>query len=154
MIQNQLYKQEVYTAKGERVSNKELERQFYAASKDALSNINKQPSIGLLTAGPRDNWAFAHEILKERNAQNLKLIHESLFVLCLDDYATNKNLDKSHRQFFHNENAQNRWFDKTIQLIVANNGRAGVNGEHSPADAVIPGRIFQYVIEKFANLTQ
>jgi hypothetical protein len=39
-------------------------------------------------------------------------------------------------------------FDKTVQLIVANSGKAGVNGEHSPADAATAGRMFDFVVQK------
>lgn len=48
---------------------------------------------------------------------------------------------------FHGQEARNRWFDKSIQLIVENNGRAGVNGEHSPVDAIIPFNAFNHVLQ-------
>ena len=48
----------------------------------------------------------------------------------------------------HNFDGSNRWFDKPIQLIVANNGRAGVNAEHTPVDAMAAGRAFNYILEK------
>jgi carnitine O-acetyltransferase len=67
--------------------------------------------------------------LSKQNAENFKIIQDALFVLCLDDHSAPANLDKAHLQFFHNNDASNRWFDKAIQLIVASNGRAGINGE-------------------------
>lgn len=72
-----------------------------------------------------------------------------MFVVCLDDNSMPKNIDFSHKQFFHNNNGRNRWFDKCVQIIVASSGRAGCNGEHTPADAVVPGKLFEYVIEKY-----
>lgn len=149
MMKNQFYKLDVITRGGERVSNRELERRLFAIGQDCLSS-SPEPSVGLLTAGNRDNWADAYGILcrDSRNAANFKVIHDSILVLCLDDNSAGSKLDKSHRQLFHNENAENRWFDKTIQLIVSNSGMAGVNGEHSPADAVIPGRMFDFVVQK------
>lgn len=52
---------------------------------------------------------------------------------------------KSH---LHNirsgQNARNRWFDKGITLIVENNGRAGMMGEHSPVDALVPSIVADY----------
>jgi Choline/Carnitine o-acyltransferase len=63
------------------------------------------------------------------NASNFDNIDASLFALCLDDYASGLDLDKSHRNLFHGQKARNRWFDKAMQFIVENNGRAGVNGE-------------------------
>lgn len=67
--------------------------------------------------------------MSARNAENFEVIRNALFVLCLDDHSAPANLDKAHLQFFHNNGAKNRWFDKAIQLIVASNGRAGINGE-------------------------
>lgn len=34
--------------------------------------------------------------------------------------------------------ARNRWFDKGTTLIVETNTRAGMMGEHSPVDALVP----------------
>lgn len=52
---------------------------------------------------------------------------------------------KSH---LHNirggSNAHNRWFDKGITLIVENNARAGMMGEHSPVDALVPSIVADY----------
>lgn len=110
-----------------------------------------QPPIGVLTAGHRDNWynAYTHlNEISETNQENFKAIEDGLFMLCLDDYSAPKNLDMSHLQMFHNHDAHNRWFDKCVQLIVSSNGRAGVNGEHSPVDAVVPGRMFEFVLSQ------
>jgi hypothetical protein len=41
---------------------------------------------------------------------------------------------------------QNRWFDKPLTVIVENNGRAGMMGEHSPCDALIPSIIIDYAV--------
>ena len=35
--------------------------------------------------------------------------------------------------------------------MVFSNGRAGLNGEHSPCDAVVPGRILDYIVEQEAK---
>jgi carnitine O-acetyltransferase len=63
------------------------------------------------------------------NAKSLKNIDDSIFVFCLDDYSSPLDLDSSHRNIFHGRNGKNRWFDKALQFIVENNGRAGINGE-------------------------
>lgn len=41
---------------------------------------------------------------------------------------------------------ENRWFDKPISVLVETNGRAGMMGEHSPVDALIPSIVVQYVL--------
>lgn len=63
------------------------------------------------------------------NAKSLKNIDDSIFVFCLDDYSSPLDIDLSHRNIFHGRNGRNRWFDKALQFIVENNGRAGINGE-------------------------
>jgi carnitine O-acetyltransferase len=42
--------------------------------------------------------------------------------------------------------AHNRWFDKSFTLIVESNTRAGVIGEHSPCDALVPSIVGEYAI--------
>ncbi|KAJ3013907.1 hypothetical protein HKX48_005443 [Thoreauomyces humboldtii] len=148
LTKNQIYKVDVLRANGSRVPLKELERLLYAVGEDSLQST-REPAIGILTAGHRDTWNEAHqqlESISEVNKDNLDIINDSLFAVCLDDFSLSKNLDISHRQIFHNNDANNRWFDKAMQLIVGSNGRAGVNGEHTPADAVIPGKIFDHIL--------
>ena len=59
----------------------------------------------------------------------MQIIQSALFAVCLDDAGVKKNKDESHQRIFHNHNASNRWFDKSLQVIVSSSGRAGVNGE-------------------------
>lgn len=34
-------------------------------------------------------------------------------------------------------NSGNRWFDKTMQFIISEDGKCGVNYEHSPAEGIV-----------------
>jgi hypothetical protein len=86
--------------------------------------------------------------LSTENRKSLDAIETALFAVCLDDAPVPLNPDESHYALFHNGNGHNRWFDKPIQLIVSSNGRAGVNGEHTPADAVVPGSFFNRIVQK------
>ncbi|KND04986.1 uncharacterized protein SPPG_00670 [Spizellomyces punctatus DAOM BR117] len=148
LTKDQIYKVDVLREDGSRVPIKELERLLYAVGEDSLHTA-PESGIGILTAGHRDTWFKAHarlSSLSKRNVENFNIINDALFAVCLDDHAVSKNIDVSHHQIFHNFNARNRWFDKAMQLIVSSNGRAGVNGEHTPADAVIPGKIFDFIL--------
>ena len=39
-----------------------------------------------------------------------------------------------------------RWFDKSLQVIVTENGRVGGNVEHSNLDATVCGQMWEYVL--------
>lgn len=145
-----MYKVDVIHPNGSRADLESIERQLYDCAREANEGV-AEPPVGILTATHRDNWANAFEELMKSptNVASFEAVKDALFVVCLDDYSAKHNADDAHQQFFHNGDGSNRWFDKAIQLIVTNNGRAGVNGEHSPADAVIPARLFEYAIQKW-----
>ncbi|CAG8485294.1 11681_t:CDS:10 [Cetraspora pellucida] len=149
IFKDQIFKVQVLGGNGERVPIKEIKRQLQLVVDQVNNATELQPPIGLLTGEHRDTWATARKKLESSSAENkisFEAIDTALFCVALDDYTTDTNIDISHHNCFHGYDGRNRWFDKAIQLIVANNGRAGVSGEHSPSDAVIPGRIFDYII--------
>ncbi|TPX50509.1 hypothetical protein SeMB42_g02227 [Synchytrium endobioticum] len=148
MCRDQMYRVDVYTIKGDRVSVKEIMRQLFAVGHESFGDAS-EPPIGLLTAGDRDTCFKAHKELIQispENEQNFETIKDALFVVCLDDFSTNQTIDHSHHQIFHGMDGHNRYFDKALEIVVANTGRAGLNGEHTPADAVIPGRFMDYIL--------
>lgn len=63
------------------------------------------------------------------NTNIFKRIDTSLFAVCLDDYSFPLDTEVPIINFYHGRNGRNRWFDRCLQLIVENNGCAGVNGE-------------------------
>lgn len=87
------------------------------------------------------------------NRYSLDIIEDSILALSLDPYTYSSTFTgephpseiKSH---LHNiragRNARNRWFDKGISLIVESNTRAGMMGEHSPVDALVPSIVADY----------
>ncbi|KAJ1970809.1 Carnitine O-acetyltransferase mitochondrial, partial [Dimargaris verticillata] len=113
-----------------------------------------EAAIGALTTTDRDTWTEERLNLAKlcpRNAENMSVIDNALFVVCLDDAVdprTATDLNRSKDHFFHNYNGRNRWMDKSMQVIVLNNGRAGVNGEHTPSDAATPGTVFNHVLSQ------
>lgn len=50
--------------------------------------------------------------------------------------------------------ASNRWLDKPISIPVETNGRAGILGEHSPVDALIPSIAIEYVLAEPVDQAQ
>lgn len=64
-----------------------------------------------------------------------------MFIVCLDEAVPlNKSDEKNiaSHQLIHGggskQNSANRWFNKTIQFIINENGLNGLNYEHSPAE--------------------
>jgi len=55
-------------------------------------------------------------------------------------------LDAHVRNTSSGRNGRNRWFDKALTVSVESNARAGMVGEHSPCDALIPSIIVDYVV--------
>ncbi|KAF9992984.1 hypothetical protein BGZ65_011557, partial [Modicella reniformis] len=156
LVKDQIFKVPVVGPNGERVSIKAIEQQLknVVEATNNLSEQEKQLPVGVLTSENRDIWAKARHTLLGLSPQNhasLGLIDNALFVICLDDYSSDRDIDISHHNIFHAGNAHNRWFDKSMQFIFENNGRSGINGEHSPADAVIPGRILDEVVKNESN---
>lgn len=135
-------------------------------------NSKSQPPIGIMGADNRDNWAKAYEhlmALSERNRENMKVIQESLFCLCIDDWSGPNAFDDSFSKFTcnsilltyssynvglmaHSNRGRNRWYDKAISVCCMNNGRAGMTGEHSPCDALIPSRMMDWLVSRQALL--
>ena len=91
--------------------------------------------LNYLTATDRDSWADAREklISNAHNARALEKIESALFVLCLDVSQPDTELDRFDI-FLHNYGA-NRWFDKSLQIVVSPSAEAGVSFEHSWGDS-------------------
>ncbi|KAJ3219356.1 hypothetical protein HDU67_001575 [Dinochytrium kinnereticum] len=147
LIRDQIYSLEVYDQEGQILPESTIAKSLEIIAHDS-KGTTPQPPVGVLTAGHRDTWFKAYELLTKSdvNVQTLEKIKTSLFAVCLDDHSISGHVDDTHQQIFHNFNAHNRWFDKSIQVVVLSNGRAGVNGEHTPSDAVIPGNVMNYIV--------
>ncbi|KZT56722.1 acyltransferase ChoActase/COT/CPT [Calocera cornea HHB12733] len=101
-------------------------------------------SIGLLTTENRKVWSGLRDLLnsERRNRMCLKVVDAALFIVCLDDH-TPSSVSEMCCNFLCGtyrleEGVQvgsctNRWYDK-LQIIVCENGAAGINFEHTGVD--------------------
>ena len=99
------------------------------------------PMFGWLTSSDRDSWADAREELLNTYGSDMKHALEKLesgaLLLCLDDESPLSQKECADLFLTGNLNSgNNRWFDKSIQLFVTNNGRAALQGEHSMMDGM------------------
>lgn len=111
----------------------------------SISEIAKS-SFGVLTTENRRVWAkIRNSGTITNNANNneiLNIIDSALFVLCLDDLRLENLSDLAKNMLcglsILDKGVQvgtctNRWYDK-LQIIVTQNGKAGINFEHTGVD--------------------
>lgn len=117
----------------------------------AATPIASDDALGHLSTLPRAAWAHerAHlTALSGSNSDMLLAIDDALFCLCLDGAEPNDTLAASN-QLLHG-NGANRWFDKSVSLIVFANGMAGINIEHCGLDGTT---VVEFVDQLFAAET-
>ncbi len=90
------------------------------------------PGVGHLTTKARAEWAASRATLLTVNAEALDTLETALFCVCLEDLTPSSPVEASD-QLLHGDSG-NRWFDKSVSLIVFADGTAGYNGEHCNLD--------------------
>jgi carnitine O-acetyltransferase len=106
---------------------------------DAVSST--RPKLGLMTSQDRDDWADAREALLQAGGlameEALQVLESGAVLLNLDDEAPVSRQECGDLFWTGGlTSGGNRWFDKSIQIMVANNGKAGVIMEHSMMDGM------------------
>jgi carnitine O-acetyltransferase len=97
--------------------------------------------LGWLTSSDRDDWAANRDALLEAGGvemeEALEKVQSGALMLCLDDEEPVSRTECAHIML-HGVNPKdgeqkpcNRFFDKSIQLIVTKNGKTGFLGEVS-----------------------
>ncbi len=113
---------------------------------------SKESSIGVLSSQDRDTWADAREtLLADGNRAALREIESAVLLVCLDDDAPVSRTDVS-RALWHG-NGRNRFYDKCIQLIVFENGKAGLLAEHSMLDGMAMTVYADYILTGLCDRT-
>lgn len=115
---------------------------------NAKTDLNRsaESMIPALTAADRTHWADVREnffVQDEFNRNGLDAFEKSVFVLCLDD-VTPPTLAAEGKQYLCG-NGHNRWSDKSFNLVVTPNAKAGVHVEHSWGDAPTLAHLLEWV---------
>ncbi|ORC87882.1 carnitine O-palmitoyltransferase II [Trypanosoma theileri] len=128
------------------------EEQIYARLK-AIIDMNVAPAktdVGVLTSMNRTSWNASRLMMmrNHENKENFELIDSAMFVLNLDDdievdYLTSKGNISATRTMLVKDT--NRWWDKSLSVIITKDGSLGVNFEHSWGDGVAVLRYTQDV---------
>lgn len=104
---------------------------------EILSDKSRGVGVGLFTTEERTTWSSLRNKLLQnnQNQQSLGKIEDALFVVCLEDSTPNTPQEMS--QLMLHSDGTNRWFDKSLQLIVCKNGKSGINMEHQGVDGYL-----------------
>jgi len=115
----------------------------------SIATVRRNPFVhaGVLTTRPRHEWAqIREEIIRahKNNEEALGIIERALFAVCLDDTAPADDSEAGLLLLSGN----NRWYDKTLQIILFGNGQAGINFEHSHLDGLPMTRLARYLVRR------
>uniref|UniRef100_A0A8C4WZR7 Choline O-acetyltransferase n=1 Tax=Eptatretus burgeri TaxID=7764 RepID=A0A8C4WZR7_EPTBU len=120
-------------------------------------------AVGLFTSLGRSEWSrVRRRLLKDSNNQaSLQAIEQSAFILCLDEpneereneWRKNNKEERETElmaQMLHGggsqKNGKNRWFDKTLQVVLGADGVLGLNYEHSAAEGIVVTQCLNHVL--------
>ncbi|QLL30715.1 hypothetical protein HG536_0A05300 [Torulaspora globosa] len=136
------------------LSPNEIWSQLYSIvnAKSAHLQCETNSGIGFLTSLPRDQWRVAYqELIKNPLSQHsLETIHRASYIVALDD-ANPVTFEEKSRNTWHG-NGYNRYFDKSLQFVVTQNGSSGSVNEHSKMDGTPTCFLNHYVVQEMAKL--
>jgi carnitine O-acetyltransferase len=128
------YTFEAISPDGKRMPEAELFAQFRRII-EAAEAAPAVPPVGLLTGDARNAWAGERDRLTEdpQNRATLGLIDRALFLVYLDA-GRYENFEALARGGLYGPKGD-RWYDKSFGLVIDEEGRFTLHGEHSPVDA-------------------
>ncbi|KAI7799102.1 carnitine O-acetyltransferase b [Triplophysa rosa] len=138
----QFFQLDVYNSDGTALTESQIHSQLLRVRSQSWKT-DKEP-VGILTSEHRHTWGQAYtRLLRDKiNKESVRLIEKSLFTLCLDSpvmrISDEKYSSRMAAQILHGggtySNSGNRWFDKTLQFVVGEDGSWGLLYEHATAE--------------------
>ncbi|XP_055750696.1 carnitine O-acetyltransferase b [Salvelinus fontinalis] len=152
----QFFQMDVYNSDGSRMTESQIHAQLLRIRAESWKT-DKEP-MGILTSEHRQTWGQAYSrLLKDKlNKESVRAIEKGLFTLCLDSpvmrVSDEKYSSRMAAQILHgggtHSNSGNRWFDKTLQFVVGEDGSWGLLYEQATAEgppiATLLDHILQY----------
>lgn len=174
---NQMYCVIVKADQFGKLSEDEIFSQLLYILSDAPCLPSLPPMVGLLTAEPRRVWAKDREtlLLDEQNCRIIELVEKSLILLCLDETlppafnargfhgassSAHSSGERDETNMAHEMihgggsecNSSNRWFDKTMQIIICNDGTWGLCYEHSSSEGIAVVLLLEKILNKIDEI--
>uniref|UniRef100_A0A673BJX2 Carnitine O-acetyltransferase n=1 Tax=Sphaeramia orbicularis TaxID=375764 RepID=A0A673BJX2_9TELE len=152
---SQFFVLDVYNSDGSPLDTDQLCVQL-----EKICSSSKQTNmdpVGILTTLDRDSWGKTYNsLIKDKtNKESVSAIQRSIFTVCLDGQMPPVSDDMLRScaavQMLHGGGSQwnsgNRWFDKTLQFIIGEDGTCGANYEHAPAEGPPIVALIDHVVE-------
>eukprot|EP00064_Thunnus_orientalis_P008448 superscaffoldBa00001002_g8471 len=139
----QFFQLEVYNSDGSRMTESQIHSQLLRISEH------------------RHTWGQAYNrLLKDKlNRESVRVIEKGLFSLCLDSpvmrISDEKYASRKAAQILHGggtfSNSGNRWFDKTLQFVVGEDGSWGLLYEPATAEGPPIATLLDHILEYCNN---
>ncbi|XP_055622484.1 choline O-acetyltransferase isoform X2 [Toxorhynchites rutilus septentrionalis] len=174
---NQMYCVPVKAGDRGRLTEDEIASQVLCALNDAPCLRYDPPRVGILTTGTRPQWAKDRQLLllEPQNVRNIELVEQALALICFDEsipltfnargfngspagahYCAGRDESNMAHEMIHGGgskyNTGNRWFDKTMQLIICNDGSWGLCYEHSPSEGIAVVQLLEGIVKKIDEM--
>jgi carnitine O-acetyltransferase len=150
LIKDQVFVVFVYSEDGKRLRLQDIAKQFQNCV-DSVQKLKLLPPICVLGGQDRDAWAADYDYLvrlDKKNLASMNWIQTALFAVSLDHRIVPHDVTSLAKNVFHGFDGHNRWSDKSLNIVVTNDGRLGVHGEHSPCDALIPAQLVDFAVQR------
>ncbi|WP_158233964.1 choline/carnitine O-acyltransferase [Sporosarcina sp. P34] len=142
LYKRNVYKVNVTNSEGEIYQSSEIATAIERAFQEEQS---EGANVGIFTTAKRDEAAKLYDQLtvSKVNADHLQTIADSLIVISMDEESSNSEEAIENLML----NGTNKYFDKTIQVILTNKGELGYSIEHSSVDGTTIFAVISYVNE-------
>ncbi|XP_038132965.1 carnitine O-acetyltransferase b [Cyprinodon tularosa] len=151
----QFFQLEVYNSDGSRMTESQIHSQLHRIRSQSWKT-DKEP-MGILTSEHRHTWGEAYNrLLRDKlNQESVRMIETGLFSLCLDSpvmrISDEKYASRKAAQILHGggtySNSGNRWFDKTLQFVVGEDGSWGLLYEQATAEGPPITNLLHHILE-------
>uniref|UniRef100_A0A8B9L593 Carnitine O-acetyltransferase b n=1 Tax=Astyanax mexicanus TaxID=7994 RepID=A0A8B9L593_ASTMX len=149
------YALDVYNSDGTPLTQSQIHAQLCRIRSQSWKT-DKEP-MGILTSEHRHTWGQAYNrLLQDRiNKDSVRLIEKGLFTLCLDSpvmrISDEKYASRMAAQILHGggtySNSGNRWFDKTLQFVVGEDGSWGLLYEQATAEGPPIATLLDHILQ-------
>uniref|UniRef100_V5I5I7 carnitine O-palmitoyltransferase n=2 Tax=Ixodes ricinus TaxID=34613 RepID=V5I5I7_IXORI len=144
------YKLEVYDSTNQILFPTTLEHQIEWIMKDAEQHTptEAETSLAALTSLDRPTWARIRNkyFLAGVNKESLDAIEKATFFVSMNDLEPS-GLNERGKYLLHGD-GKSIWFDKSLNVQVFKNAHAGMNCEHSMADAPAMAHMWEYALTR------